>query len=135
MKVLDPGHIYELDQLGCNSKQTLTFVKKSSGAIQYPHDWPGVQTQEVLRALIDRTIYLNNVLPCSETQNALWHLRWALYEYEARAYRRKREGVNRTALAHDAGPAHADTPFDLALIETYPLGEDGHIDLEKLGEG
>ena len=58
-------------------------------------------TQEVLRALIDRTEYLDNVIHCTETQDAIWHLRMALFCYEARAYRRKQEGKNRQKPEHD----------------------------------
>lgn len=133
MKVLVPGHVYELTQLG-GGTQRLTFVRRSGGAIQYETEWPGVQTQEVLRALIDRTKYLDGVLPCQETKDALWHLRMALYAYEVRAWRRKQEAVNREAGAHDdiVRPhdwrEHPDdVPFNEHGIESRPVGPDGHI--------
>ena len=137
MKVLDKGHIYELSQLG-GGVQKLTFVKRSGGAIRYKKEWPGVQTQEVLRALIDRTKYLDMVLPCNETRDALWHLRMALYLYEVRAYRRKQEKVNRKSPKHDdTERPHSwrqyphGVPFNEQNIERRPTGKDGHILIKK----
>jgi hypothetical protein len=136
MNVIDPGHVYQLDQLG-GGTQTLTFVKRSGGAIQYEQEWPGLQTQEVLRALIDRTKYLDKVLPCVETKDALWYLRRALYEYEKRAYRRKEQRLNRQQPKHDDTARSRpwreypdDVPFTEQDIELRPVGEDGHIIIE-----
>ncbi len=134
MKVIDPGHIYELDQLG-GGTQTLRFVKRSGGAVTYEEEWPGLQTQEVLRALIDRTKYLDDVLPCVETRDAIWHLQMALFMYEVRAHRRKDQLVNRKSPAHDEGEdprawrdePYPDVPFNEQGIELWPIGPDGHI--------
>lgn len=139
MKALDDGHIYSLKQLGTDEEVEIKFVKRSGGAIQYDEEWPGLQTQEVLRALIDRTEYLDNVIHCTETQDAIWHLRMALFCYEARAYRRKQEGKNRQKPEHDdtmrpkpwnENPFY-DVPFNEHGIEERPIGEDGHIILEE----
>lgn len=134
MKTIDNGHIYELRQLGDQNTQTLKFIKRSGGAVEYENEWPGLQTQEVLRALIDRTKYLNQVLPCKETVEALKHLRMALFWYEARAYRRKQSGTNRTTNDHDDSetlPATftypKDIPFTEVDIELREIGADGHI--------
>lgn len=133
MRVVDPGHVYECEQLG-GGTQTLTFVKRSSGAVTYEKEWAGLQTQEVLRALIDRTKFLNEILPCSETVEALHHLRMSLYWYEVRAYRRKKDGVNTTEYAHEdtlsdyqKGKYPKGIPFTEVNIEMYQVGEDGHI--------
>lgn len=138
MKCLDPGHIYLLQQLGCDNPQCLVFVKRSGGAIEYDKEWPGVQVQEVLRVLIDRSEYLDGVIPATETRNAVHWLRMALYEYEARAYRRKRELLNRERPEHDdsAGldtsrESYADVPFTEFEIELRPIGADGHIILKE----
>lgn len=139
MKILDPGHIYELEELGEDQygkdTQTLTFVKRSGGAVHYDHEWPGLQTQEVLRALIDRTEYLDAIIPCTESQSAAYHLRMALFFYEARAHRRKQEGKNRKQPEHDDTERpkpwrefdFADVPFSEHDIELRPIGPDGHI--------
>ena len=136
MEVIDPGHIYHLKGLG-GGDQTLTFMKRSGGAIQYDEEWPGLQVQEVLRALIDRSKYLHDVLPCNETADAVWNLQRALYMYEVRAARRKEEAVNREAPEHD-DTQHGKSwrknphgvPFNEIGIELRPTGEDGHIILD-----
>lgn len=128
MKIIDPGHIYELQELG-GGIQTVTFIKRSGGAVRYDKEWSGLQTQEVLRALIDRTKYLHSILPCKETECAEKHLRLALFEYEKRAYRRKQEGVNRTTCTHDDSDENV-VPFSEKEIELRPVGEDGHIILD-----
>lgn len=134
MKILDSGHIYELKQLGDNETQKITFIKRSGGAVHYEKEWPGLQTQEVLRALIDRTIYLDKVLECKETKEAIKHLRAALYWYEVRALRRKRSKTNRTTNNHndELTPEYkmsypSDIPFTEFEIEKRETGEDGHI--------
>ena len=134
MKIIDPGHIYELRQLGDDKTKVITFVKRSGGSIKYSEEWPGLQTQEVLRALIDRTIYLYKILPCKETEEALKHLRMALYLYEVRAWRTKKSKTNKTAINHDDSETPTfnfqypkDIPFNEVNIELRPIGEDGHI--------
>ncbi len=134
MKTIDPGHIYELQQLGDENKKILTFIKRSGGAVVYEKEWAGLQTQEVLRALIDRTKYLYSVLPCKETAEALRHLRMTMYWYETRAFRRKQSMTNRTTSAHDdtlTTPMTIEYPPDVAFteidIELRSTGEDGHI--------
>ncbi|SRR6266446_263348 len=47
MKVIEPGHVYELDHLDGKNKQRITFVNREGN----PHE--GTQTQEVLRMTID----------------------------------------------------------------------------------
>ena len=138
MLVIDPGHKYELRQLGTIHPTYLTFVKRSGGAIQYDTEYPGLQVQEVLRALIDRSIYLNEIIPCAETTSAIYHLRMALFEYEARAFRRKKEALNRKQPEHDDTERprlwrlnpYADIPFNEYQIEKRPIVGDGHIVLE-----
>ncbi len=140
MKIINPGHIYELQQLGSARTQLITFVKRSGGAVEYDREWPGLQTQEVLRALIDRTQYLIGVLPCVESEDAVYHLRMALWNYETRAWRRKQGKLNRKKPEHDDTErsrawrkrTFADVPFNEHGIELRPIGADGHLaDVEK----
>ena len=139
MRVIDDGHSYELEQLGTDDKFLLKFVKRSGGAIQYDEEWAGLQTQEVIRALIHRTTYLDSIIECAESKDSIYHLRMALFLYEARAYRRKMEGSNRKEPKHDDITKHkswlenpyADVPFNEYQIEDYPIGEDGHIILTE----
>jgi hypothetical protein len=89
MKVIDPGHEYELDSLDGDLPQKLVFVKREGAG--YPGNvgaHPGTNLQEVLRALIERCHYLDNQIPCPETTLVLGLLQSALYLLEARAARR-----------------------------------------------
>jgi len=88
MKILDAGHMYELDYLDGKHTGILTFVKREGD--NYPFNsgsFSGTNVQEVLRALIDRTQYLNAQKPCAETEAALGCLKTALLLYELRAAR------------------------------------------------
>jgi len=136
MKVTDPGHKYQLDMLDehgiTGSDQMLVFLKRDSGSKKHDINYSGTNTQEVLRALIDRTQYLNDILPCNESQDAIYHLRMALFSYEARALRRKYEDVNRKAPEHfdenvRGHGENRDIPFTEWEIENQPTGRDGHI--------
>ena len=68
MNIDDSGHVYRLDTFGKDGKlrrqAKLKFIKRSGGAVEHPNEHPGVNTQEVLRALIERTEYLDQILPC-----------------------------------------------------------------------
>jgi hypothetical protein len=205
VQILDKGHIYQLIIPGTSETYTLKFVKRSGGAVTYVVEWPGLQTQAVMRALIDflsfshehgseprtfdlwqlgcaethpltvasitqvsqilavlinRSEYLNSILMCLETFDACtWmicaqgslrddtlsysercdeaahFIRKALWCYEARAYRRKQENVNRKNPLHDDTMRPKswrpliceDVPFNDDNIEQLPIGDDGHI--------
>lgn len=94
MKVIEPGHIYELHWLDCKPQppewpyqrsNTLVFVNREAT----PH--PGTQTQEVIRALIDRTQHCDRCLRWDGNDQIIHHLRMALVLHEARALARKTE--------------------------------------------
>ena len=86
MKVLDKGHLYELDHLDGDGKSRIQFCNRESGT-----EIEGVTTQEVIRALIDRTWYCNDCMPWSGNKLIVDHLRMALMLHEARAMIRKVE--------------------------------------------
>ena len=89
MKIIDAGHIYLLDCLDGGEAVTLTFVKREGDNFPFNKgEYPGTNAQEVLRALIDRTEYLNRQKPCAETEAAIGNLRSALLLFELRAARR-----------------------------------------------
>ena len=90
MKVIDPGHEYELGSLDGELKQTLLFVKREGA--HYPGNvgsHPGTTMQEVLRALIHRAEYVNAQIPCRETSIAIDMMRGAIHVMELRAKRVK----------------------------------------------
>ena len=107
MKILEAGHVYELHQLDLNEGSPsclLTFVNREPG-----HEHPGTQTQEVLRALIDRTMHCDNCLRWHNNDLIIYHLRMALVLHEERALERKVEKDH------------------LAAENVKTLDEDGHF--------
>jgi hypothetical protein len=103
MKVIDPGHMYRLDELdgpsvfGCD----LTFVQREGD--KYPgnvRSYAGTTLQEVWRVSIDRLRYLDNQKPCWQNKICIWLLQKCIYWLEHRA-----------ALAHNR------TPLTLKQIE------------------
>lgn len=125
MRELDEGHKYALSQIGTDDEQVLTFLKRNGGPVQRDEEYPGTISQEVIRALIARTKYLDSLLPCRENVYALAGLRQALYWYEVRAYQRHEQQVNRVNVAHtDEFPG----PFEMHHIEDLPVrADDLHI--------
>ena len=86
MKIIEPGHIYQLTHLDGVGTTKLTFVNREEGT---KHE--GTQTQEVLRALIDRTRHCHKCLPWHGNRSIVQYLRLALALHEARALVRKVE--------------------------------------------
>ena len=117
MKILDAGHKYALQHLDDAGEQILTFVKRSGGPVQHETEYPGTTTQEVIRALIDRTKYVDYLLPCQENKTALLLLRGALYWLERRAFLRKQQQLARVNQAH----AEGIVPFSSYEIEDLPI--------------
>lgn len=82
MKVLDPGHMYELDSLDGREPFILRFVKRKGE--RYPGNtgsYSGPTSQEVLRAVLDRLAYVDqqaphpaNILTSHYLQCAIWCL-------------------------------------------------------------
>jgi len=139
VRVIDDGHIYEYDCIDGSVRQ-LVFVKRSSGMIMHPEEWPGTQTQEVMRALIKSLFYRYFTLGrdyrhATTGEECEWLLKEMLLCFEARAYRRKVARVNRHAPEHpQPNPAirtgvfmFDDVPLQIDCIEDWPIGGDGHI--------
>jgi len=87
MKVLDPGHKYELESFDGGEPIVLTFVKRNDPPEKYPGNedaYPGTQIQEVLRALIERCLYVDQQIPCDETKLATQMLRRIIWAFESR---------------------------------------------------
>lgn len=92
MKVIDPGHVYDLDWIDGEPDYLLNrliFVKREGD--KYPRNvgsHPGTQMQEVLRAIIDRLKYVDNQIHDEMNDNVLYHLRRAILLLEYRAAKR-----------------------------------------------
>lgn len=92
MKIIDPGHVYELAWVdghpgfGMDRRNLLVFVKREGE--KYPGNvghHPGTQVQEVLRALIDRLKYVDAQDPHRFNSVVLDSLRNSIYLLETRA--------------------------------------------------
>lgn len=100
MRVIDPGHTYELSTYDCpglGRPQTLKFVKRNDPPEKYPGNtsaYPGTIMQEVFKALIDRLQYVNNQIPCAETEAILGLMQTSLFLLEERANRLHDRSLN-----------------------------------------
>lgn len=102
MKVLDPGHVYQLNTIDNGPPQFLCFVKRDNPPEKYPGNvghHGGVQVQEILRVLIDRLGYVDKQIPDAGTQRAREYLTQAIWELEDRAKRRRDETLDHSLLA------------------------------------
>ena len=104
MKVLVPGHRYELDNLKSDTKTTLQYHQ--DGFI-HGETIDGPSCQEVIRTLIDRVKKLDNEKPWELNYKIIEHARAMIALFEMRALQLKVE----------KGWA----------IENMPCEEDGHI--------
>ncbi len=104
MKIYERGHIYGLEHLDGENEEVLTFVNREDR----PH--PGTTTQEVIRALIDRTRHCDNCLRWPGNDQIIHHLRMALLLHEIRALERK---VEKNEI----------------VVEQIKVSEDGHFRL------
>jgi hypothetical protein len=95
MKIIDPGHVYDLQNLDGPSTSTLYFVKREGPG--YPGNvghHEGTNMQEVLRALIDRLKYVNGQAPDNRNALSIAHLRTTLWLLEDRAADRHGRELN-----------------------------------------
>lgn len=109
MKVIEPGHIYDLNWLDGDPhtdgevdfpENRLVFVLREGE--KYPGNigsHPGTNIQEVLRALIDRVKYLDGQIRCIENLQTIAELRGALWYLERRAA--MRHGRNFVKLVYE----------------------------------
>lgn len=99
MKVLEPGHTYDLDNFQHPKgefNQTLRFIQKVPNP-QNPSELVTIQNgttnEEVLKALINRTEFLNTKFPCRENSIAITKMQEALMWFEKRTADRLARGV------------------------------------------
>lgn len=105
MRIVEPGHIYEVENVDGDGRQRIVFVRRRGhdGQLLYAGRHEGILCQELLRVLIDRVRYLNDEDPCVEDVQIIGQLRDALRLFEARAARRTIEKLPMPELA-DACP-------------------------------
>src|ERR1700678_3966682 len=116
MKIVDPGHEYELQQIDNDifkpHRHTLLFVKREGPG--YPGNegsHHGTILQEVWRASIDRLKYVDVQIAHSCNQQSIYHLRRCLYLLEKRAADRHRMHIQ----------------FQEGPIELWATQENGHL--------
>lgn len=89
MRVIIPGHRYEMDVLDGSKKEVIDFVMRYGPGYPGNKEWfSGTLMQEVLRVLIDRTKYLNNQVYSPVNPVCIFLYRVALNLLEWRATRR-----------------------------------------------
>lgn len=104
MKILTPGHKYELENFedGPMPPQAIQFIEKRP--LDEDHSvlvtaYNGTTNEELLRVLIDRMSFLQAKFPCRENAIATTHLETALLWLEKRTADRKSRGVEGKALS------------------------------------
>lgn len=118
MKVIEPGHIYQLACLdGDGEPQVLKFVNREAGT-----EHEGTQTQEVLRAeidmldvLIDRTNHCDGCLP------------WPGNERIIKAMSEAQRQMRLALLYHEQRALERKVERDGWKPEMAPTGHDGHL--------
>lgn len=94
MKIVDPGHTYDLQTLdGNGSPVVLKFVKREGK--KYPGNkgiQAGTTLQEALRACVDRTLYPHRQIPDARNVEVIAYLQKAIHELENRATDRTSQG-------------------------------------------
>jgi hypothetical protein len=121
VKVIDPGHVYDLDWLDGQPEEGILHNAKGAGpyVIQsrlifvkrmgetYPgnlNHFPGTTIQEVLRALIDRVRYLDGQIPDIRNKGVVRNLQDAIWLLEQRAAERHGRTLDITALQIEGRP-------------------------------
>ena len=96
MKVIEKGHIYELQSYEGMGDQKLKFISKNGSTIV--HD--GTTNEEVLDVLIDRINFLQETLPCKENEFVIKNLQQSLIWLNNRTIKRLEQGVEGTKEMH-----------------------------------
>lgn len=110
MKVIEPGHVYDLDDL--KSDTTTRFQFHMDPDIHEGKALNGPSCQELTRVLIDRVNHLDMEKPWFGNEQIITHLRSVIALFESRAMMRKIENGE----------------LD---IENVSLDTDGHIRFTK----
>lgn len=96
MKILRPGHRYELANFEGGPSQIIQFIEKtpvSAGSPELKTVNDGTTNEELLRVLIDRMNSMQAKFPCRENAIATTHFETGLLWLEKRTADRKARGV------------------------------------------
>jgi hypothetical protein len=134
MKILDPGHLYELQMLDNDvireSPVILQFVKREGE--KFPGNvgtYPGTILQDVWRVCIDRLKYVDNQDHDIRNDRVLAHMRHSIFWLEERAA--ARHGMSEYHFNKLLPIVYAHTK---AHIEDLEVTDNGHLKIwvEKL---
>lgn len=102
VKEIDPGHAYEIPNVGSEGMQTLQFIKKESlntDGTELKTIVEGTSTEKVLDVVAMRLKFLFEKLPDSYTKTARFHIGQAIFALGERTMDRKSRGVEGTLKA------------------------------------
>jgi hypothetical protein len=94
MKILAPGHKYELENVGGEGVQQIQFIEKVKSGDDLKIVQNGTTTEEVISILIDRIKFLQVQLPCDENEVVISNLEGALTELQKRTEDRQARKVD-----------------------------------------
>lgn len=121
MRVIEAGHVYELDHLDGDGKSVLVvYVNREDN----PHE--GTQTQEILRAQID----INSVL-IDRTNHCDSCLRWEGNDRIIKAISESQRQLRLALLYHEQRALERKMEKGKLLPETLPVAVDGHIQIKE----
>jgi hypothetical protein len=119
MKVIEPGHIYECQQLDGDGKPlTLTFVNRDGTA---GHTHEGTQTQEILRVEIDMlAVLIDRTNHCDDC------MRWEGNDRIIKAMSEAQRQLNLAILFHEQRVLERQFAKGTLDPAQTKIGEDGH---------
>lgn len=128
VKAVDPGHEYRLPSFDGELFQTLTFMKREGkGFHGNVGHYPGTNLQSVLRACLDRVVYLQRQIPHENNIAIMCHLRHCLRELEQRAAERHGFNVNKVTLELSSTGAMCGTCGHVLCWHSVIHGNDKHL--------
>jgi hypothetical protein len=94
MIIMNKGHLYVVKNVDGKGEQQIRFVRRrDKRGEKLDEAEEGIPSQELLRVLIDRTLYLYAEEPCDEDTKIITKLRECLELYESRAARKTIERI------------------------------------------
>ena len=135
MRTMDPGHNYQIDlypakeETGFTDQVYSIFFRKRIGE-KYPGNWGpsynGTTTQELLRVIISRSLYVDNQESHPANKALIQRSRYSLSELEFRAAERRGHSYERQFRRDLDSWLMAYT-----IEEAMPCGICGHIFCRK----
>lgn len=119
MKVIEPGHVYELETLDGAAPNRLVFVNREPGT-----EHAGTQTQEVLRTTIDAVECL-----IDRTNHCDGCVRWEGNDRIIKALSEAQRQMRLALLLHEQRAMERKLDRGDLEPEKVPLAPDGHFEL------